>query len=51
MQNYVDEFNGVSNVDNFVINREQGLPEGMYYYLISLDDLGLNYQGFLYLER
>ena len=51
MQNYVDEFNGVSNVDNFVINREQGLPEGVYFYLISMDDLGLNYQGFLYLER
>ena len=51
MQNYVDEFDGVSNVDNFVINREQGLPEGVYFYLISMDDLGLNYQGFLYLER
>lgn len=51
MLNYTNEFGGVSNVDNFVINREQGLPEGMYFYLISLDDLGLNYQGFLYLER
>lgn len=51
MVNYTDEFSGISNVNNLVINREQGLPEGIYFYLISLDDLGLNYQGFLYLER
>ncbi len=51
MLNYTNEFDGVSNVGNFVINREQGLPEGIYFYLISMDDLGLNYQGFLYLER
>ena len=51
MVNYTNEFGGVSNVNNLVINREQGLPEGIYFYVISLDDLGLNYQGFLYLER
>ncbi|MCW5517612.1 gliding motility-associated C-terminal domain-containing protein [Muriicola sp. Z0-33] len=51
MVNYQDEFAGISNVDNFVINREKGLPEGIYFYLITMDDLGLNYQGFLYLER
>ena len=51
MINYRDEFGGFSNVDNLVINREQGLPEGVYFYLISMDDLGLNYQGFLYLDR
>ncbi|MEX0273827.1 MAG: gliding motility-associated C-terminal domain-containing protein [Flavobacteriaceae bacterium] len=51
MVNYTNEFGGVSNLNNLVINREQGLPEGIYFYLVSLDDLGLNYQGFLYLER
>jgi len=51
MINYTNEFGGISNVDNLVINREQGLPEGVYFYVISLDDLGLNYQGFLYLDR
>ena len=51
MFNYTDEFGGVSNMDNLVINRDQGLPEGVYFYLISMDDLGLNYQGFLYLDR
>ena len=51
MVNYRDEFSGISNVNNFVIQREKGLPEGIYFYLISMDDLGLSYQGFLYLER
>ena len=51
MFNYTNEFGGVSNMDNLVINRNQGLPEGVYFYLISMDDLGLNYQGFLYLDR
>jgi gliding motility-associated-like protein len=51
MVNYINEFSGVSNVDNLVLNREQGLPEGIYFYIISLDDLDLNFQGFLYLER
>jgi gliding motility-associated-like protein len=51
MINYRNEFTGISNVDNFVINRDIGLPEGLYYYIISMDDLGLNFQGFLYLDR
>ena len=51
MVNYTDEFGGISNTDNLIINREQGLPEGVYFYVISLDDLGLNYQGFLFLDR
>ncbi|NER09287.1 gliding motility-associated C-terminal domain-containing protein [Muriicola jejuensis] len=51
MDNYRDEFRGISNVDNMVLNRNIGLPEGLYFYIISLDDLGLNFQGFLFLER
>ncbi len=51
MTNYTNQFGGISNVDNLVINREQGLPEGVYFYVISLDDLGFNYQGFLFLDR
>lgn len=51
MVNYIDEFGGVSNVDNRVINREAGLPEGVYFYVVALNDLGLEYQGFLYLAR
>ncbi|UWX54149.1 gliding motility-associated C-terminal domain-containing protein [Maribacter litopenaei] len=49
--NYVDEFAGFSNVDNFVISREDGLPVGVYFYTIEMLDLGLKYQGFLYLAR
>ncbi len=51
MINYQDEFTGISNVDNLILNREIGLPEGLYFYIISMDDLGLEFQGFLFLER
>jgi len=51
MVNYSNEFTGVSNMDNMVLKREIGLPEGLYYYIISMDDLGLEFQGFLFLER
>ena len=49
--NYVDEFDGFSNIDNFVISREDGLPVGVYFYTIDMLDLDLKYQGFLYLAR
>lgn len=49
--NYVDEFRGVSNTGSFIVSKEIGLPEGFYYYLVTLDDLELEYQGFLYLDR
>lgn len=51
MTNYTNQFRGVSNQDNFVLNREIGLPEGIYYYTITLIDLGSDYQGFLFLDR
>ena len=51
MTNYTNQFNGISNIDNFVLNREIGLPEGIYYYTILLTDLNLSYQGFLFLDR
>ncbi|WP_136466366.1 gliding motility-associated C-terminal domain-containing protein [Flagellimonas onchidii] len=49
--NYVDEFRGESNTGNLILNQDIGLPEGVYYYLITLDDLELEYQGFLFLDR
>ncbi len=49
--NYTNEFVGVSNTGNFVLSQDIGLPEGFYYYLVPLDDLELEYQGFLYLDR
>ncbi|WP_430966073.1 gliding motility-associated C-terminal domain-containing protein [Spongiimicrobium sp. 2-473A-2-J] len=51
MINYSNEFDGTSNMDNLVINRDAGLPEGVYFYLIFMDDLDLEFQGFLYLDR
>ncbi|MGX1930745.1 gliding motility-associated C-terminal domain-containing protein [Flagellimonas sp. 2504JD4-2] len=49
--NYVDEFRGESNTGNFILSQDIGLPEGVYYYLVILDDLELEYQGFLFLDR
>ncbi|MEZ4811682.1 MAG: gliding motility-associated C-terminal domain-containing protein [Allomuricauda sp.] len=49
--NYVDEFTGISNTGSLVMSQDIGLPEGVYYYLVSLYDLGLQYTGFLFLDR
>ncbi len=49
--NYVDEFIGVSNTGNFYLSPDIGLPEGIYFYLVTLDNLALEYQGFLFLDR
>lgn len=49
--NYVDEFVGDSNTGSFYLSQDIGLPEGIYFYLVTLDDLELNYQGFLFLDR
>ncbi|WP_396590443.1 gliding motility-associated C-terminal domain-containing protein [Allomuricauda sp. R78024] len=49
--NYVDEFTGVSNTGSLLLSQDIGLPEGVYYYLATLDDLELEYQGFLFLDR
>ncbi len=50
-ENYTDQFRGFSNVDNFVIDQPQGLPADIYFYIVSMEDLGLDFQGFLYLTR
>ena len=49
--NYRDEFAGISNVDNLVIRKEEGLPAGVYFYTLFMEDLNLSYQGFLYLAQ
>lgn len=49
--NYTNDFNGFSTENNFVINRDKGLPSGVYFYIVSMDDLDLTFQGFLYLAR
>ncbi|QWX84292.1 gliding motility-associated C-terminal domain-containing protein [Cellulophaga sp. HaHaR_3_176] len=50
-ENYTNEFVGISNTDNFVLNQESGLPAGVYFYIVKLFDLGFEFQGFLYLSQ
>lgn len=50
-KNYTNQFGGFSNVDNFVIDRTQGLPADVYFYIVSMKDVNLDFQGFLYLTR
>lgn len=52
MKNYSNtEFTGLATTNNFVIAKDKGLPSGVYFYIISMDDINLNFQGFLYLTR
>jgi len=51
MENYRDEFGGVANVGKLVLERQTGLPEGVYFYLLRMHDLGQEFQGFLFLDR
>ena len=49
--NYRSEFGGVSNVKGLVLNAEKGLPEGVYYFLVTLPEPALQLQGYLFLDR
>ncbi|MFD2099483.1 gliding motility-associated C-terminal domain-containing protein [Flagellimonas iocasae] len=49
--NYVDEFRGMANAGSLYVNKSIGLPEGVYFYLVKLDDVGLEYTGYLFLDR
>lgn len=49
--NYINEFNGYANKGDVVLNRSNGLPQGVYFYLVVMNDLDLEYQGYLYLAR
>ncbi|WP_243835526.1 gliding motility-associated C-terminal domain-containing protein [Maribacter spongiicola] len=47
-KNYSNEFTGISNV-NGVIAKNIGLPSGIYFYIVDLNDLNFKHQGYLYL--
>jgi len=51
MNNYSNEFTGYATTNNFVIAKDKGLASGVYFYILYLDDIDLNFQGFLYLAR
>lgn len=46
--NYENDFNGVSN-SSMVIDRGSSLTSGIYFYIITLNDLRQKHQGYLYL--
>jgi gliding motility-associated-like protein len=48
---YHDEFMGISNIKNGIIERNLGLPRGVYYYILQQTDSPKTIQGFLYLNR
>lgn len=50
-ENYVNEFEGTASFDIPAISRAKGLPEGIYYYLITAGKDNITIQGFLYLDR
>ena len=51
MNNYTNEFTGFATTNNFVIAKDKGLASGVYFYILTLDDIDLSFQGFLYLAR
>ncbi|NNF19687.1 MAG: gliding motility-associated C-terminal domain-containing protein, partial [Flavobacteriaceae bacterium] len=48
--NYRDEFEGFSNREQ-VVQRNKGLEPGIYFYIITLHDLRMKKQGYMYLNR
>jgi gliding motility-associated-like protein len=48
--NYANGFNGKAN-QKVVFNNESNLPDGTYFYIIKLFDLGQEHQGYLYLIK
>jgi len=49
-KNYNNTFDGIANVSS-VFKRNDRLPAGVYFYLISLEDIDIFHQGYLYLEQ
>ncbi|WP_324024262.1 gliding motility-associated C-terminal domain-containing protein [Maribacter sp. BPC-D8] len=50
-ENYTNEFDGEAGSNLLAIKKKNGLPQGIYYYLITVGDKNLTIQGFLYLDR
>lgn len=48
--NYTNEFNGRANVSR-VIDKDAGLPAGIYFYIIALNDLRQKHQGYMYITQ
>jgi len=50
MDNYNGQFNGYSNMEN-AIQKNSGLETGIYFYIITLNDLRRKHQGYLYISN
>ncbi|MDF4204930.1 gliding motility-associated C-terminal domain-containing protein [Maribacter sp. SA7] len=48
MNGYSNQFTGISNV-NGLVSKNTGLPSGIYFYIVKLNDLNYKHQGYLYL--
>ncbi|WP_171017270.1 gliding motility-associated C-terminal domain-containing protein [Maribacter sp. ACAM166] len=49
-EDYQNNFDGFANV-NWVIERNRGLPEGVYFYILKLHDINFSHQGYLAIYR
>ncbi|WP_340075535.1 gliding motility-associated C-terminal domain-containing protein [Leptobacterium sp. I13] len=47
---YANTFNGVANVSS-AVNKNKGLPTGVYYYILELKEQGITTQGYIYINR
>ncbi|WP_425234461.1 gliding motility-associated C-terminal domain-containing protein [Ulvibacterium sp.] len=47
--NYNNEFNGLSN-QGAIVNKNAGLASGVYFYIITMNDLRQKHQGYLYVS-
>ena len=49
-ENYRDGFEGISN-RNMLVKGDIGMPSGVYFYIITLNDIKVKHQGYLYLSQ
>lgn len=50
-ENYQNDFSGFANTGTFIKKGEKRLTLGVYFYMIKMRDLNLDFQGFFYLSR
>ena len=50
-ENYTNQFDGAYSLTGPTVGKDSGLPEGVYFYIVNLVDVQLNFQGFLYIDR
>lgn len=50
-KDYKNDFDGICNVDGLIIKRGDGLPSGIYFYILTLNDHNLQFQGYMFLTN